>query len=207
MVWQGFGIAAIGFSAVEWKTMAFIAASWVVSPFLGGIVAFIVFKIIAFTILHRDRPFRAAKKVAPIWIGLTFFIVMLMFFKKGMHIKSYYYPVMIASAFAVVSGIISFLILRKKEAASNEYRSVENIFQKLQIMTSCYVSLAHGANDVANAIGPLAAIYAIIKFGSISSKVEVPKELLFIGGIGISLGVAIWGTQGYENSWRENYTA
>jgi PiT family inorganic phosphate transporter len=190
----GFGIAAAGLNAVNWGKMAFIVASWFISPFLGGFLAFVLFKYIARSILRKKRPFAAAKQIAPILIGMTFLIVTLMFITKALHYKgAFLMPFSISLNIAFIGGFISFLRLRKKRIKGNRYEAVEEIFRRLQIMTSCYVSLAHGANDVANAIGPLAVIYAIIKYGNIAQKVSVPKELLALGGIGIALGVAIWG--------------
>lgn len=190
----GFGIAAAGLKAVYWGKMAFIVASWFVSPFLGGFLSFLVFTFISRTILRKKRPFAAAKRNAPILIGLTFLIVTLMFISKALHYEgSLLLPFSLALNTAFLAGIVSFITLRKKKVKGNRYLAVEEIFRKLQIMTSCYVSLAHGANDVANAIGPLAAIYAIAKYGNIAQKVAVPKTLLALGGIGIALGVAIWG--------------
>lgn len=190
----GFGIAAAGLEAVNWGKMAFIVASWFVSPFLGGLLAYVMFTYISKRILRKKRPFAATKEVAPILIGLTFFIVSMMFIVKAMHYKgSYLIPLSISLNIAFIGGIINYIRLRRKKVKGNRYEAVENVFRKLQIMTSCYVSLAHGANDVANAIGPLAAIYGIIQYGNIVSKVEVPKGLLALGGLGIAVGVAVWG--------------
>ena len=190
----GFGIVAAGLEAINWGKMAFIVASWFVSPFLGALLAYVMFIYISKTILRKKRPFAATKEIAPILIGLTFFIVTMMFIVKAMHYKgSYLIPLSISLNIAFVGGIISYIRLRRKKVKGNRYEAVEGVFRKLQIMTSCYVSLAHGANDVANAIGPLAAIYGIIQYGQIASKVEVPKGLLALGGLGIALGVAVWG--------------
>lgn len=190
----GFGIAAAGLNAVHWGKIAFIVASWFLSPFLGGILAFMMFQYISKTILRKKRPFAATKIVSPVLIGLTFFIMTLMFIVKALHYSaSLLMPISLSLNIALATGVASYIWLRKKKARGNKYDAVEGVFRKLQIMTSCYVSIAHGANDVANAIGPLAAIYAIIQYGNIASKVEVPKSLLALGGIGIALGVAIWG--------------
>lgn len=190
----GFGIAAAGISAVNWAKMSFIVASWFVSPFLGGLLSFVMFKYISRSILQKKRPFAAAKEVAPVLIGLTFLIMTLMFIKKALHYKGgLLVPFSFSLNIAFIGGILSYTGLRNRKVKDNKYEAVEGIFRKLQIMTSCYVSIAHGANDVANAIGPLAVIYGIFKYQNIAAKVEVPKTLLALGGIGIALGVAIWG--------------
>ncbi len=190
----GFGVTAAGLSAVNWGKMVFIVASWFFSPIFGGILSFFLFKFISKTILHQKRPFAAAKEIAPFLVGTTLLIVTLMFIKKALHYKGgFFVPFSVALNIAFFSGILSYIILRRKKVKGNRFVAVEEIFKKLQIMTACYVSLAHGANDVANAIGPLAAIYAIIKYGNIAEKVDVPRGLLALGGIGIALGVGIWG--------------
>lgn len=191
----GFGIAVAGIEAVNWGRMLFIVISWFLSPFLGGLLSFLMFKYISVAILRKKRPFAATKEIAPILIGLTFLIVTLMFILKALHYKgSYIVPVSISLNIAFATGITSYIILRKKKIKrSNRYEAVEEVFRRLQLMTSCYVCLAHGANDVANAIGPVSVIYSIIAIGSIAQTVEVPRTLLALGGIGIAIGVAVWG--------------
>lgn len=190
----GFGIAAAGLKAIYWRKMVFIVASWFISPFLGGILAFLVFTYISKTILRKKRPYAAARRHAPILIAVTFLIIVLMFISKALGYQgSFLLPLSLSLNIAFITGITSFIRLRKKKIKGNRYAAVEEIFKKLQIMTSCYVSLAHGANDVANAIGPIAAIYAIVQYGNLADKVAVPKSFLALGGLGIALGVAVWG--------------
>lgn len=194
----GFGIIALGVKAVNWLNMGFIVLSWFISPFLGGLIGYFIFKFIAVTILRRSHPLNAAKKIGPFLIGLTFFIFMSIFFIKALHKKSLIY-ILYALIIGTFIGFISIFILKNIKLKNNsnnyEYLEVENMFKKIQIMTSCYVSLAHGSNDVANAIGPLAAIFTIVETGIISAKAQVPKELLILGGIGIAIGVALWGSK------------
>lgn len=194
----GFGLVALGFHAINWMNMLFIVLSWFLSPLLGGLIGYFVFKLIAVSILRRNHPWAAAKRMGPVLIGLTFFIFMSMFFIKTLHKKSFIYLVY-ALIIGIIIGILSIFILKsiklKENNNNSEYKEVENMFKKIQIMTSCYVSIAHGSNDVANAIGPLAAIFTIVETGIISAKAAVPKELLILGGIGIALGVALWGSK------------
>ena len=191
----GFGIIALGWSAINWLKISAIVASWFLSPFLGGLIGFFVFKLIVLLVFHKKSSLDAMKKVGPFLIGATFFIFMLMFFNKALHKSNMGFYAIISLGIAAVMGIIGFFILRKIKAKDDEdeYIVVESMFKKLQIMTSCYVSVAHGSNDVANAIGPLAAIYGIWKFHEITSNSTVPKSLLILGGIGIAIGVAVWG--------------
>ena len=189
----GFGIVAIGWGAINWGKMLFIVSSWFLSPLLGGILAYLVFRFISWAILHREFPLTAARKVGPFLIGLTFFIVMLMFFSKALHMDINFKPLLWSSLFGVGVMILSFFILKRVKPKNDEYGAVERIFRKMQVVTSCYVSLSHGANDVANAIGPLAAIYAVVTTGVVGAQAGIPKYLLGLGGLGIALGVAVLG--------------
>lgn len=189
----GFGIAAVGWNAVNWKVMISIISSWILSPLAGGILAYSVFKLISMFILRRPSPAKAVKKAGPIIIWITFFIIVYLLGIKTLKIgqsNSVWFAVFIAS----ISAFTGYLFLRRYyKIRTKDYEIVENVFKRLQIMTSCYVSFSHGANDVANAIGPLAVIYWVIKTGKISSSVEVPAWILMLGGLGISLGVLLLG--------------
>ena len=189
----GFGIVAVGWQAINWGKMLFIISSWFLSPLLGGILAYLVFRFISWTILHREFPLNAARKVGPFLIGVTVFIVMLMFFSKALHMDINSKPLLWSSLFGLAGIAVSFLILKRVKPRGDEYRAVEGIFRRMQVVTSCYVSLSHGANDVANAIGPLAAIYAVVTTGVVGAQAGIPKYLLGLGGLGIALGVAVLG--------------
>lgn len=190
----GFGIIAIGMNAVNWVKMGLIAASWLISPFLGGLLAFLLFKLISKLILKKVNPFVCTKKVGPFLVGATLFIVSWLFFGKTMH-WSLQKSLLFSSISFVITTSISYFLFRYIKRETDEKASVEKIFKKLQILTSCYMAIAHGANDVANAVGPLAVIFIVAKTLDIEKAVNapVPKEILFIGGIGISIGVAVWG--------------
>ncbi len=189
----GFGIVALGWTSINWAKIIAIVISWFLSPLLGGIIAFFVFKLIVSLILHKKSPLDAMKKVGPFLIGITFFIFMVMFFNKALHKKDMEFYSLVSLGIGIFATIVGYFILKRFKKKNTEYEVVEMMFKKLQVMTSCYVSLAHGSNDVANAIGPLAAIYGIWKMHRISSTTPVPKLLLVLGGLGIAIGVAIWG--------------
>ncbi|BDU50814.1 inorganic phosphate transporter [Haliovirga abyssi] len=195
----GFGIVSKGIGAVHWSKIGNIVLSWVVSPLMGGIIALIVFKIIERTILEKDKPVERAKKIAPLFVGMTGFILTLSLVFKGLknlHLDlSFGEASLIGTGVAIVIYIISFVLLRNVHSKGDEYKSVEGIFRYLQIITACYVAFAHGANDVANAIGPLAGIVAVVKTGSIATTAAVPMWVLALGGVGIVVGVA---TMGYK---------
>ena len=195
---MGFGLIVGGTSAVMWDKAGSVVASWLLSPLAGCILAFLIFKLIVKSIFAKDEPVKSAKIVGPVIIGFTAFLIVSSLFLKTPLSKNYsiseFQGLQIAAAAAVVVSIMALFIFRKIEArGTDDYFTVEKIFRKLQIVTSCYVAFAHGANDVANAIGPVAAIIPLATTGVLGDKVEVPMWLLAIGGIGISIGCMTWG--------------
>ncbi|MEA2055337.1 MAG: inorganic phosphate transporter [Candidatus Thermoplasmatota archaeon] len=194
----GFGLISGGVSSVMWGKVGFVIASWVLSPVAGCILAFLVFKIIVKTIFSREHPVKAAKVVGPIIIGFTALLITSSLFLKTPLSETYNIQVaegiLIAVIVAIIVAIMGILLFRKIAAKSEEdYATVEGIFRKLQIGTSCYVAFAHGANDVANAIGPVAAIIPLAQGIGLGSEIEVPTWLLILGGIGIAIGCMTWG--------------
>jgi len=194
----GFGIIESGMTCINWSKLAEVAASWVLSPIIGAILAFLVFKGIVKLIFEREKPSEAAKVVGPGIIGLTIVLITSSLLMKTNLGMMFGITVKKALLIAVICGILGILIamivLRKIEIkGKNEYDIVERIFRKLQIVTSCYVAFSHGANDVANAIGPVAGIFSIATAGMFNPKAEVPTFLLAIGGIGIAIGCVTWG--------------
>jgi len=190
----GFGIAAAGWSVVNWIKIVIITLSWILSPIAGLFVSFLMFKSISAFILHSDRPFKSAKRYGPWFIGGAFMIIAFSFVIKVLK-GSFTVGFIVATVVFVVSGFFIYIKLKRRRVLSNEYDEVEKIFKKMQVITSCYVALAHGANDVANAIGPVAAIYAVYKGLELGGKVTVPRSILMIGGLGIAVGVALWGSK------------
>jgi len=196
---MGFGIICSGITCVQWGKIGSVAISWVLSPVFGCVIAFLVFKIIVKLIFAKENPVESAKIVGPIIIGVTaFLIVSSLLLETSLSEKL---GVTTMNDAFVLSGIISIIViiaalflLRNIEAKSVEdYATVEGIFRKLQVSTSCYVAFAHGANDVANAIGPVAAIIPLAQKGEMSVSAQVPYWLLAIGGIGIAFGCLTWG--------------
>lgn len=189
----GYGIVYAGMGIVNWGKIAQVVASWILSPIFGAIMAFVVFKAISKTILQSSTPVKSAKNYSPIWIGLAFVVIGAMFYIKVMHGKS----LLIALRCGVLAGfiafLISFVILRRNFRTADPYIGVEAIFKRVQVLTSAYVALSHGANDVANAIGPVAAVYAVATMGLAGMKVPVPRWILAMGGLGIAVGVATYG--------------
>jgi PiT family inorganic phosphate transporter len=192
----GFGIVAGGFSVINWIKLAAVVLSWIISPLFSLVISYFLFKIILKLILSKKNAFIWSLKLSPFFIGSTVFIVVLSFLFKtplgnNLSIKA---PdaLMIAFIIAFLFGFAGMKVLKRFVKESNPH-GAEEIFRFIQIGTACYVALAQGANDVANAIGPLAVIYFLVKTGSVGATVPVPVFLLIFGGIGIACGIAMAG--------------
>ncbi|RKX39884.1 MAG: phosphate permease [Thermotogae bacterium] len=190
----GFGIAAMGWNAVNWLKLLMITSTWILSPLAGGALSYLVFKMISLLILRQSSPELKVKRYAPFIAGTIVFIIVYLFSLKTLH-HSQSVSIVWSLLIAVIGTFVSRYLVKRWSEKSNlrQYDFVEYLFRKLQIMTSCYVSFSHGANDVANAIGPLAVIYWVMQNGSVGSHVTVPLWILGLGGIGISLGVSFLG--------------
>ena len=192
----GFGIMAGGIGVIQWGKLLAVVMSWVISPVFSLVIAFVLFKFIVKFIVARKDPFLWALKMSPLMIGMAIFIVVLSFLFKTPLGKtlSVGMPTAVLIAF-LIAGFLGFLgkKLLTRFIKYDEDRGAEEIFRRIQIGTSCYVALAQGANDVANAIGPLAVIYFLVKTGSVGTKVPVPSFLLMFGGIGIACGISMAG--------------
>ena len=191
----GFGIMAGGFSVINWGKLAAVVMSWIISPVFSIIIAFFMFKLIIKLILSKEDNFTHALKLSPVFIGITFFVVILSFlFKTPLGKKLVvgpYSALLVSFSLSIFFGFVGrealgWFIKRREGGA-------EAIFQRIQVGTACYVALAQGANDVANAIGPLAVIYFLVKTGSVGGTVPVPVFLLLFGGIGIACGIGMAG--------------
>jgi PiT family inorganic phosphate transporter len=201
----GFAVAGIGVDAVQWGKIGQIAASWIISPALGGFLAYLLMMSIRKLILNTDNPFESAKKWGPAYVFLVGFIISLVTMFKGLKHLNLELSVPQSFFWAVVFGLFValigwFLIRRVKldKEADREFHfaSVEKIFVPMMIFTACAMAFAHGSNDVANGIGPLAAVASIIKSGGeVVQKAALPLWILVMGGFGIVLGL---GTMGYR---------
>ena len=188
----GFGIMAGGFSVINWGKLAAVVISWVISPVFSLIISFLMFKFIIKIIISRQDSFIRSLKWSPLFIGITLFVVVLSFLFKtplGKRLSlSTPMSFVLASVLAVILSIIAMKAL-KYFIRPEKSNSAEEVFRFIQVGTSCYVALAQGANDVANAVGPLAVIYFIVKTGSVGTEVQVPAFLLLFGGVGILCGI------------------
>lgn len=192
----GIGIVAGGPKVVHWGHVAYIFSSWIISPVLSGVAAFLLFKFIDRTILSRMDTARGAVFTSPFLVAATVFIMTLaLFLETPLGQKLGFEGIqalIIPSVFALMGLFICFVILKRK-LSQGKFEVAEQIFRYLQVMTSCYVSFGTGANDVANAMGPLAGIYYIYSTGMVADKAPVPIELLAFGGAMICVGICTWG--------------
>ena len=201
----GFAAVGIGFDAVKWGKVGSIVASWVVSPVMAGTISFLLFTSVKRLILQTSDPFMSAKRYVPFYMFLAGFVVSMVTFLKGLkHVGlSFTASESIAWSlvFALVISLLGTLMLQridntKKEKNGAMFDGVERIFAVLMVFTACAMAFAHGSNDVANAIGPLAAIVSVVQSGGeIASKSLLPPWVLLIGASGIVIGL---GTLGYR---------
>lgn len=256
----GFGVMYGGLAAADWGKVLSIVASWVISPFLCGTIAFLIFKLLLQLIYYNPNPVKAAKRITPYLVFLVFFVLTLAMVFKGLknlklHLE-FGEAVIIATGIGIISSLISIILVKRIKAikteervlirqpasvsrgiikalknldksaydahgnikrqlaalvhdlkminrhvekgvvverGSVEYKTVERIFAYLQILSAAFVAFAHGANDVANAIGPLAAVISILRTGQATMQTAVPLWVLSLGGVGIVIGLATWG--------------
>ena len=194
---MGAGIAAAGFSAVNWPTMGGIAASWVISPLLGGIIAAAFLAFIKSFIIYQDDKIAAARRWVPVLIAImagAFAAYLAMKGLKQLVKLSGGAIVFLGIAVAVMTWVVTRpMIHRQSEGMENRNQSLRKLFHIPLIFSAALLSFAHGANDVANAVGPLAAIVHTAEVGDVVAKVGIPIWVMVIGAIGISVGLLLFG--------------
>jgi PiT family inorganic phosphate transporter len=193
----GFGIVAGGFSVIQWGKLGAVVSSWIISPVFSLVIGYATFKAIVNLILSKQDPFQQALRLSPWFIGLAVFVVVLSFLFKTPLGSSLAIgtpsALLIALASSGLLGYAGKRLLVRFLSGLGQNGGEEEVFRRIQIGTSCYVALAQGANDVANAVGPLAVIYFLVKTGGIGAKVAVPTFLLLFGGVGIACGIGMAG--------------
>jgi len=202
------GFAAVGISvdAVHWPKVGKIVASWVVSPVLAGVISFALFKSVQSLILNHSDPFTRAKRFIPFYMFAVGFLMAMVTMLKGL--KHVFKDEGVSMSFGecalyaagaglIVTLIGSYFLSRIKEDperdANDRFANVERVFAVLMVFTACSMAFAHGSNDVANAVGPLAAIVGIVNSGAVAAKTVMPSWILLLGGAGIILGLATYG--------------
>ncbi|WP_421682639.1 inorganic phosphate transporter [Stutzerimonas urumqiensis] len=201
----GFGAVGVSMDAVNWAGVGPIVASWVISPLLSGFVAFGLFMSVQKLIIDTDNPFQSAKRYVPLYMFLTGFMVAIMTLSKGLkHIgldlsggESLLLAVAVGGV-VMLAGIALLSRIKVDTEADRTFHfsSVEKVFAVLMIFTACAMAFAHGSNDVANAVGPLAAIVDVIQSSgaaAIDAQSTVPGWVLLLGAIGIVVGLATYG--------------
>ena len=194
---MGAGVAAAGFAAVNWPNMGAIAASWVISPLLGGLIAAMFLAFIKARIIYQDDKIAAARRWVPVLIG-----IMAGAFSAYLAVKGLKRIVKIDIGTALLIGVLAGaffyavsapLIKRQSNGLENRNRSLKVLFRIPLVLSAALLSFAHGANDVANAVGPLAAIVHAESIGEFAGKVSIPTWVMVIGAFGMSFGLLLFG--------------
>jgi PiT family inorganic phosphate transporter len=198
----GFGAVNLGVSAVDWHTISHIAISWVFSPILGGVLAYLLFFSIQKLILNKKSPFESAKRIVPFYMFAVGATVSSLTLVCGLAHLGIELPNGIAWILAGIFGLLTVAVgkhfINKIQHPKNatlhiHYANVEKVFTILMLFTACAMAFAHGSNDVANAIGPLAAIEQLVHAGKITANQAVPIWILLLGSLGIVIGLVMYG--------------
>ncbi|GGQ24285.1 inorganic phosphate transporter [Shewanella litoralis] len=199
------GFAAVGVSidSVAWGAVGGIVGSWVVTPAISGFIAFMIFQSVQKLIFNTDDPLSSAKRYVPFYMALAGFVMSLVTITKGLkHVglhfstaEAYVLAIVVAAIVGLIGKVaIGRLKMNEKADLKTQYGNVEKVFAILMVVTACCMAFAHGSNDVANAIGPLAAVVSIVESGGvIGSKAVLNWWILPLGAVGIVLGLAIFG--------------
>ncbi len=198
----GFAAVGIGIDAVQWAQVGTIVMSWVISPVIAGFIAYLIYRSVQKLILSQDDPLAQAKRYVPVYMFLAAFTITLVTILKGLkHVGldlSLRDSYLLATAVAVVIALVGAIVIGRiepdpKAEKTQHFYTVERVFGVLMVLTACGMAFAHGSNDVANAIGPLAAVIGIATTGTITAKTSLPVWVLALGGGGIVIGLATFG--------------
>ena len=199
----GFSAVGVGVESVKWSAVGGIVGSWVITPLIAGVIAYFVFLSAQKLIFDNENPLRMAKRYVPFYMGITGFMISLVTIKKGLkHVGidlSNNEGYLLAVAIGVVVGSLGKILIARLKFDENgdktsHYANVEKVFAILMIVTACSMAFAHGSNDVANAIGPVAAVVSVVQSGgAISATAKLAWWVLPIGALGIVLGLAMFG--------------
>lgn len=199
----GFSAVGVGMHTVEWSKVVGIVGSWVITPLISGVIAFLIFNSAQKLIFDTENPYKSAKKYVPIYMFMAGFVLSLVTIKKGLkHVglhmgtaEGFIWAIGIAIVVALIGKYyISKIKFDESLDKNSHYVNVEKVFAVLMVITACCMAFAHGSNDVANAIGPLAAVTSIVaNDGEIAKKAALAWWILPLGGLGIVAGLAIFG--------------
>ena len=198
----GFGMAGIGMQAVAWPKVAGIVASWIISPMLGAVIAFLLTLSLRRFILNTEKPLVNARRYGPYYVFVMGVLIALITLFKGVkHLKldltgwqSLLVALIVGVLIAVVGQVLISRVRVDPEADRDfQFATVERVFAPLCVFTACSMAFAHGSNDVANGIGPLAAVVSIVQTGQVGQESALPLWILVLGGVGIVIGLATLG--------------
>ncbi len=198
----GFAAVGIGVDAVQWGKVGTIVMSWVVSPVTAGFIAYLIYRSVHKLILTHEDPLGRAKRYVPVYMFLAAFTITLVTILKGLkHVGltiSLRDSYILAIAIAVGIALIGALVIRRiqpdpKAEKKQHFYTVERVFGVLMVLTACGMAFAHGSNDVANAIGPLAAVISVAQNGIVGAEARLATWVLMLGGVGIVIGLATFG--------------
>lgn len=202
----GFAAVAISVDAVNWSKVGTIAASWIVSPVLAATISYMLFRSVQRLILDTEAPFENAKRYVPVYMFLVGFMITMVTLIKGLkHVLkdigftlNYFEMSLVAATAGILVSIVGSIMLTRVKRikaieAEDRFANVEKVFAVLMVFTACAMAFAHGSNDVANAVGPMAAAIATIKSGAVTAKSSMPAWILLVGGVGIVIGLVTYG--------------
>src|SRR5690554_5529262 len=200
----GFAAVGIGTEAIHWSKVSDIVLSWIVTPMIAGVIAYMIFQSVHHLILKQEDPLQKAKRYVPFYMFITAFILTLVTIKKGLKhvglnfsdIESYGLALLVGVLVAVIGGyFVSKVKPNPKKEKRFHFYTVEKVFAVLMVITASGLAFAHGSNDVANAVGPVAAIIATAQSGIVASESTLESWVLLIGAIGIVIGLATYGVR------------
>lgn len=209
----GFGVLSVGAGAVTWFKIIIIVLSWITSPVVGGLIAGGMYYLIETRLMSASDPLRASRRAAPFMIFAVFLVLILSFIFKGLenlHLEiGFFQSFLLAIPCAAAASALGLWWVRQQsrpecrlKPGQENFTALDRLFAQLQVLTACYVAFAHGANDVANAVGPLAAIFSVVQTKAVALRVEVPFWMLLGGGIAVGGGLMLFGTRVMETIGR-----
>ncbi len=200
----GFAAVGIGTEAIKWGKVGDIVMSWVITPVIAGFLAFLIFQTVHHLILKQKNPLEKAKRYVPFYMFITAFVLTLVTIKKGLKHVGLELSDPEAYTYAAISGVLVAMIgayfiskikVDKKKEKDFHFYTVERVFAVLMVITASGLAFAHGSNDVANAVGPVAAVVSTAHTGIVAAKSGIQTWILLLGGIGIVIGLATYGVR------------
>lgn len=200
----GFAAVGIGTEAIKWSKVGDIVMSWIITPVIAGFLAYMIFQTVHHLILKQDNPLEKAKRYVPVYMFITAFILTLVTIQKGLKHVGLELSDAQAYTYAAISGVLVSLIgaffiskikVDKKKEKNFHFYTVERVFAVLMVITASGLAFAHGSNDVANAVGPVAAVITTAQNGFVSAQSGVQTWILLLGGVGIVIGLATYGVR------------